>query len=309
MGKELYIGNTDFQWFSFLKANSPLSEVNFWQPSVQHFKALVEGGVFAFRLKAPINKIAGFGTLAASGNITITQSWNDLGFSNGVQDMAAMIKLVSKYRPDRPTDQFTRIGFKLLVDPVFLNEEDWIDVPRDWAPSIVIGKSYSSNSDEGARILRELSAHNRSPAAFNLDRSDFEGFSDGPRERFGAKTTIIPRKGQNEFRLKISSAYESTCAVSGCKTPQVLDAAHIDPYSDGGLHGYHNGILLRADLHRLFDQGLISIDDNYCVVLSPALKDHDNSYNHFEGQKIKLPKNRALWPSLDALQRQRMSEI
>lgn len=70
----------------------------------------------------------------------------------------------------------------------------------------------------------------------------------------------LTRRGQPEFRLLLLDVYSTTCAISGCHDAQALEAAHIIPHAENEDYSVSNGILLRADLHRLFDQHLISID-------------------------------------------------
>lgn len=93
------------------------------------------------------------------------------------------------------------------------------------------------------------------------------------------------RQGQPEFRLALLAAYDHKCAISGCSTRDALQAAHIKSVAEGGLHSTRNGLVLRADLHNLFDRGLITIDENGFVHVEPVVKDH--GYRAFHG--IKLP--------------------
>ena len=93
------------------------------------------------------------------------------------------------------------------------------------------------------------------------------------------------RQGQPEFRLALLAAYDHKCVISGCSTRDALQAAHIKSVADGGLHSTRNGLVLRADLHNLFDRGLITIDENGFVHVEPVVKDH--GYRAFHG--IKLP--------------------
>jgi hypothetical protein len=82
------------------------------------------------------------------------------------------------------------------------------------------------------------------------------------------------RRGQPKFRKNLLKLYGGRCAVSGWGPESVLEAAHILLHADSGLNHTDNGILLRADLHSLFDDGLLRIDPTtLTVVLDPALKD------------------------------------
>lgn len=70
---------------------------------------------------------------------------------------------------------------------------------------------------------------------------------------------VLKRRGQAKFREALINAYEGRCAISGCNARDALEAAHITAFSASGNNAVTNGILLRADLHSLFDIGLIGI--------------------------------------------------
>jgi putative restriction endonuclease len=90
--------------------------------------------------------------------------------------------------------------------------------------------------------------------------------------RFGAEYLTRGRLGQGAFRVLVTDAYERRCAVTGEKTLPVLEAAHIKPYALNGPHRVSNGILLRSDLHRLFDLGYVTVTPALRLEVSPRLK-------------------------------------
>ena len=92
------------------------------------------------------------------------------------------------------------------------------------------------------------------------------------------------RQGQPEFRRALLALYDHKCVISGCTTRDALQAAHIKSVSDGGTHSPRNGLILRADLHNLFDRGLITIDEKGCVHVDPVIKDFE--YQSFHGIKL-----------------------
>jgi hypothetical protein len=116
--------------------------------------------------------------------------------------------------------------------------------------------------------------------------------------------SIVQRRGQSEFRQKLLRAYECRCAVTGCAVEELLEAAHIRPYLGPKSNHSTNGLLLRADLHTLFDLHLIAIDRNYCVVVSPLLK--GSEYARLDGKKIRLPDSPASHPNREVLKEHRM---
>jgi hypothetical protein len=117
-------------------------------------------------------------------------------------------------------------------------------------------------------------------------------------------TAIVQRQGQAQFRKRLLTAYSSQCAVSGCAVEPVLDAAHISPYRAPATNHVANGILLRTDLHTLFDLLLITVNPNTMKVeVSPQLR--GSEYWKFHGPKLFLPTHEALSPNRQALQEHR----
>lgn len=302
MVKDIYIGNTDHDWFEFCAENSPLSEVNFWQPSRQHFKAIDEGGVFFFRRKAPINKIGGFAELASSGVASIRTCWEELGISNGTRTDQDFLERVRRYNPSRFVDDQTLIGFKILVNPVFLKESDWFDVPSDWSQNIVSGKSYDSMSREGERLLSLYRRYQGGgPSSEGIDSF---GFSDQPAAGYSVGQPQKVRVGQSRFKFALLGAYDGKCAVTGCAVQSLLEAAHILPFAETMDNDVTNGILLRCDIHTLFDRGLLHVDRNYTVMLSDNFRQSNSDekvYLELHGRKMKLPIERRHRPSVDKL--------
>ena len=118
------------------------------------------------------------------------------------------------------------------------------------------------------------------------------------RERIIAH--IVHRRGQPEFRRKLLEVYGGCCAISGCKVVEALEATHILPYKGEATNHISNGLLLRADLHTLFDLGLVTVDSmTWVALLSPNLL--GTSYGKFAGKPMGLPLDVEAWPSLEAL--------
>ncbi len=127
-------------------------------------------------------------------------------------------------------------------------------------------------------------------------------FDDDFRAKFLRE--IAERRGQPAFREALLLAYDGQCAISGCNVQDSLEAAHIIPYKGEHSNAIWNGLLLRADLHTLFDVGLITVDSQ---TLSVELSDRicDSSYAELQGSKIRLPKSRSMYPSKVALMKHR----
>jgi len=111
---------------------------------------------------------------------------------------------------------------------------------------------------------------------------------------------IVQRQGQSVFRRRLLAAYRRRCAISGCSIEELLEAAHIVPYRGKETNRSGNGMLLRADLHTLFDLHLISINPlNMRVLVSSKLNGSD--YEQYRGKKLRVPKQSSSRPSVAAL--------
>jgi hypothetical protein len=119
--------------------------------------------------------------------------------------------------------------------------------------------------------------------------------------RKAALRLVAVRQGQAKFREKLLDAYNSRCAVTGTAVVATLQAAHIVPYLGEHTNVVQNGILLRADIHNLFDLGQIQIDPHALTIeLSEALL--ATPYGKLAGRKLRLPKSPNQHPSEAALQ-------
>jgi putative restriction endonuclease len=112
--------------------------------------------------------------------------------------------------------------------------------------------------------------------------------------------SIVRRRGQQKFRKLLLETYDSRCVVTDCQVSEVLDAAHILPYRGAHTNNPSNGLILRTDLHNLFDLGLLAIDPvSRTVIVASRLS--GTEYQQFHGQKIKQPKHSDRQPDSDAL--------
>lgn len=123
---------------------------------------------------------------------------------------------------------------------------------------------------------------------------------DIPDERVRQLAEVVRRRGQSKFRRELLSAYEGRCAVTDCDAIDALDAAHISPYRGPKSNNSQNGLLLRSDIHNLFDLGLIAVDvQNMTLVLSSKIK--GTHYGKLHGQMLRIPADNRKRPSAGAL--------
>ena len=127
---------------------------------------------------------------------------------------------------------------------------------------------------------------------------------DSPRESPGEddkwrEAQVRVRQGQTEFRGKLLEAYERRCAVTGTRLEPLLQAAHIIPHADGTDYKTSYGLLLRADIHSLYDLHHLSIDERGVVHLSRMVI--QTEYRQYEGKTFRIPVKVSLQPSPTSL--------
>ena len=116
--------------------------------------------------------------------------------------------------------------------------------------------------------------------------------------------SLAQRRGQPEFRRQLLRIYGCRCAISGCTVGAALEAAHVTPYMGAETNTPQNGILLRCDIHTLWDLGLIGIEEaTGRIVINRALE--GTEYERFAGAKAMLPASPTSRPSAPALKTHR----
>ena len=118
---------------------------------------------------------------------------------------------------------------------------------------------------------------------------------------------IVRRRGQPKFRKALLDAYGGQCAVTGCDVESVLEAAHIISYMGDETNHISNGLLLRADIHTLFDLDELKIDANGTIVIGEKLE--NTVYGQYQGQKIRFPIEPSKSPDKEAMTKKFTSRI
>jgi putative restriction endonuclease len=255
-----------------------------------------EGSPFLFKLHAPHNFIAGGGFYVASSQLSISSAWRIFQEKNGCPDFSSLqAKILSKKRGSKAPLSDPLIGCIILGIPFFLPRELWIPQPSDWHPNIVQGKTYDLNQGEGKRVWDAV-----------MERLPLlPGYLEVGNEvrRKGPLYVVEGRLGQGAFRTTVLDAYHRRCAMTGERTEPALEASHIKPYREMGPNRVNNGLLLRADLHQIFDAGYITITPQYVIEVSRRIKEefaNGRDYYALHGRKIiNLPAEVPQQPSRD----------
>jgi len=226
---------------------------------------------------------------------------------NGAPDFELMIDRIIGLRGDDGRSARTgdfQIGCVMISAPVFFAQDEWVTPPTDWAKTgIQKGKTYQLDSGEGRRILEECLGRARAGARhWNVEPTAQIVAEGSPR--YDSPVPVRPRLGQGLFGLAVRDAYEGACAVTHEHSAPVLEAAHIMPYARGGEHRVDNGLLLRRDLHRLYDRGYVTVTPDHVFRVGDSLRKefkNGRSYYGLNGSKITIPSHEIWQPSKELL--------
>jgi putative restriction endonuclease len=176
------------------------------------------------------------------------------------------------------------------------------DPPPGFAPNIVQGKGYDMGDSHVERYFADLMQLVLGKA---ID-IDFSQPWHAPGPVFGDPRLTPYRLAQQAFKAVVLSAYHGHCAVTGNKIRPVLQAAHIRPVTNGGENRLDNGMLLRSDVHTMFDNGYLAVDPRQNkLIVSPRLReDFGNGAEFYSkaGQVIALPDRRVDQPNAEFLE-------
>ena len=138
-------------------------------------------------------------------------------------------------------------------------------------------------------------------ALVGLPLGDFDPNADQDN-RLTVLAEVKRRQGGPRFRRALLHAYEGRCAMTGYDATPALEAAHIVPYRGPQTNHPTNGLLLRADMHDLFDLGLVAVEvDSMRLRLAAELA--GTKYEPLEGERLWLPHEVELQPNAEALQK------
>jgi len=183
----------------------------------------------------------------------------------------------------------------------FMHDSAGVAQKAEAAYSAMIGnetEDYLPELGHAARVSAETHFV-RTPA-----QNDVPEMPDGPTERDALLKT---RRVQSFFRAAVLVSYDNRCALTDLAIPELLNASHIIPWSLDKKRRAdpRNGICLNAFHDRAFDRGLISFDENYCVLVSSKIERADQCEMRREqlvkisGKPLRLPER--FQPEKDAL--------
>jgi len=293
---KFYLGVTDNNWYNFL-ARQNSENVNFWRPGgLTPFKILASGAPFLLKLKSPVNAIGGIGFFSSYTSLPVSIAWDVFGKDNGCNSLAELQRMILQYKENK-TNSNPVIGCIVLTNPIFFDKQDWIPMQDDWNRSIVQGKSYATDTEVGQRLWARIDELLQKYLYPIPDEEKSQLILEDTEARYGNPILRKVRLGQGAFRVLVTDAYNRKCAISGEKTLPVLEASHIKPYAISGPHFISNALLLRSDLHKLFDSGYITVTTDLKIEVSKRIKEefeNGREYYRFHGNVLYNLPNREI---------------
>ena len=252
-----------------------------------------------------MNFIAGGGFFVRFHQLPVNLAWETFKEANGVRSLIEMRQRIAFYRrmPILASEN-PLIGCIMLAEPFFWPREAWIPCPEDFKLNTVQGKGYDSETGTGRELWNAVSARieAQTPALLEPGTAALAAVES---RGYGKPQIILPRLGQGLFRIVVTDAYERRCAITGERTLPVLDAAHIKLYTVVQRHEISNGLLMRSDLHRLFDDGYLTIDPTERrLIVSKRIKEefeNGREYYRLEGTQLREPAATWARPSAENL--------
>lgn len=303
----IFVAITDNDWYQLHAVRKNVDEVNFWRPSpTANFIALEPGELLLFKLHAPLNFIAGGGFFTRFLHLPISVAWDAFEEGNGVSSLQEMRERIAQYRhiklksADNPN-----VGCIMLAEPFFWSRELWFPPPPEFSRYNQQGQGFDSETGPGQYLWSAVAERLKTAPPLDVDTATatIAAIESGG---YGKPQLVLPRLGQGSFRVLITDVYERRCAFTGERTLPVLDAAHITPYSVSKRHELSNGLLMRSDLHRLFDGGYLTVDPTERkVVVSDRIRqefENGKEYYRLEGQTIREPRDAKMRPLSENLE-------
>ncbi len=279
------LASTALEWFETVhQLGAPVAA--FWQPTPAQPGRVSLGDRWYFKQhQAPV--ILGYGHYLGWERISVASMFQRYGLATGYPSAEKLVTSLRRHNPAFTLQ--SEVGNVLLSSVVGFPEPkplaDLVPPIRDLdGPFRYVAEGIQHEK------LREL-GDIQSQGNFVL------------RDNAAAEVQAVARKrrnGQNAFRLALLRRYGAVCAFTGETLPEALEAAHIQPYVDALSNHIGNGLLLRSDMHSLFDAGILSLTDNFRILVSKRVLGKHGWLDEMDGKAARLQSGNA-FPSLEAL--------
>jgi hypothetical protein len=211
------------------------------------------------------------------------------------------LKAATKYRW---RNEFVRNSVRIFRPPIPVASLRKIDGFEEFGVYRKDRTPYRNVSQKQYAALMRGAGAAKVGVSVEQEAAESKGAYSSASEEEGRKKvwrSIALRRGQRKFRDRLLQIYDRRCCVTGTKTEEVLEAAHIKPYAESGTNLSRNGLLLRSDIHVLFDLFLISINP---VTKSVFCSDQLRTvplYARLHGKKVRFPRTTTEQPALALL--------
>ena len=258
------VGVTDRAWFEYFRQRPALIEMNFWCPGTLNTR-VEPGTVWVFLLKP--NTIAGCAVVEVAYSLPLWLAWDAFGAANGSDTRDEFYEKISGYRKSGTTLE-TEIGCIGLTSPSFFDQPfDFEPYQATWTNRSQPTKRYDTGSPEGVALWKQIQQRLK----------PLHAISPGAAANSHAERLVRVRLGQGGFRTRVIESYLGGVQLRESAPCQPLKAAHIKPFTLVREHEVANGLLLRADIHKLFDLGYVTVRPDLKFQVSDALRqDYSN---------------------------------
>lgn len=281
--------STDPDWYAFLRSRPDIDELNFWRPGAAATSD-APGTPWLFLIRGT-SQVFGCAFFSAFSRMPIGVAWDTFGAANGFPTFDEFRRKLAKLKGVSESS-VGDVGCAVLSGPSYFAEPvDFSPFGRMYGPS----RSFDARTEAGARlwasVTRQMAAMpTASPLAYG---------------GHGKPTIVVPRLGQGAFRIELEREYQMRCAVTGERTRPALEAAHIKPFALVGRHELANGLLLRSDIHKLFDQGYVTVTAERVFRVSRTIREefeNGRDYYALDGRSIRETLSTSARPARECLE-------
>lgn len=283
------------------------AELALWRPLSGQGSALLVGPGEPFMFGEMLAsgsavRVRGGGVLSGVSRMYLAEMWEWFREESGASSLPQLRQQYAEVAGGLEADDDPEVEAILLYDVRFFSPSEYIEVPVDPVTFVLERGAYfelDGRPDTDSIVRAVLTYFQPAPS-----KSEDEVTQAVLGKIRGQAKAVVARIGQRAFKAMVSEAYEHHCALTGDKVRPVLEAAHIKSYASGGEYRLDNGILLRSDMHTLYDRGYISFDVDARLMVSPQLKERFGNGDWLYarvGQPITVPERAVDRPNPDFL--------
>lgn len=283
------------------------AELALWRPLSKQGSALLVGPGEPFMFGEMLAsgsavQVRGGGVLSGVSRMFLTEMWEWFGEESGASSLTQLRQQYAAVTGGLDDGDDPEVEAILIYDVRFFAPSEYLEVPVDPVGFVLERGAYfelDGRTDTDPIVRAVLTYVQPAPST-----SQDEVTQAVLTKIRGQAKAVVARIGQGAFKAMVSEAYKHHCALTGDKVRPVLEAAHIKSFASGGEYRLDNGILLRSDMHTLYDRGYISFDVDARLMVSPQLRQRFGNGDWLYarvGQAITVPERAVDRPNPDFL--------